>query len=436
MPTAAGIGVTFGRPEESLPATLPAPEAAPASAGGRPARILSIDLLRGADVLLMLFVNEVAGVPDAPAWLKHVSSDTDGMTITDVVFPAFLFIVGLAIPFAVGGRLRRGEPVGRVVAHVLGRTAALLVMGVLMVNAEHGVHGPLPPAVWTLAATAGVFLSWGVPEAGWGRLRRPWLRALGAGLLILAVVSYRSPGATGLVHLRPHWWGILGLIGWSYLGAALAYVLVRDRPAGLSGLTALLFCVALADAAGPLRGAIPRPLLGPVLGTHTAVAVAGVLLGVLLRRQLDARGPARRIALEAAGLAAALGAAGLLLHGLAPVHAAFRISKNHATAPWGLLCAALTVGAWLAFFLLADVLGWRRWPKALTVAGENPLVAYLLAPALLAVFAMASAVAGTANPYEALASTAALGLVRSAVFAWIVARLTGGLRSAGLRIQL
>jgi heparan-alpha-glucosaminide N-acetyltransferase len=402
----------------------------------RPARVLSVDLLRGADVLLMLFVNEVAGVATAPAWLKHVSSDTDGMTITDVVFPAFLFIVGLAVPFAAGGRLRRGEALRRVVSHVLSRAAALVVMGVLMVNAEHGIAGPLPPAVWTLTAVAAIFLFWGAPEAGWGPLRQPWLRALGAVLLVVVALAYRSPGATGLVHLRPYWWGILGLIGWAYLAVALLYLVARDRPAALAGLTAVLYCVALADGAGGLRDHLPRPLLGPVLGTHAAIAMSGVLLGVLLRRHLDTRGPARRLVAEALALAACLGAAGLLLHGLAPLHAAFRISKNHATAPWGLLCAAITCTAWLALFLLADVLGWRRWPRALTATGENPLVAYLLAPALLAALALLAPLFGGRNPYEALAATAGVGLLRSAVFAWVAARLTGALRSAGLRIQL
>jgi hypothetical protein len=253
---------------------------------------------------------------------------------------------------------------------------------------------------------------------------------------VVVALAYRSPGATGLVHLRPYWWGILGLIGWSYLAVALLYLAVRDRPAALAGLTALLYCVALADGAGPLSHVVPRPLLGPVLGTHTAVALSGVLLGVLLRRHLAARGPARTIVVEALALAAGLGGAGLLLHGLAPLHAAFRISKNHATAPWGLLCAALTVAAWLAFFLLADVLGWRRWPKALTVTGENPLVAYLLAPALLAAFTLLAPLFGGRSPYEALAAPVGLGLLRSAVFAWAAARLTGALRSRGLRIQL
>ena len=45
------------------------------------------------------------------------------MTITDVVFPAFLFIVGIAVPFALGGRLRRGESRAGAFRHVLARTA-------------------------------------------------------------------------------------------------------------------------------------------------------------------------------------------------------------------------------------------------------------------------------------------------------------------------
>jgi GH18 family chitinase len=96
----------------------------------RPPRVLSIDLLRGADVLLMLFVNEVAGVRGAPRFLLHTPQGADGMTITDVVFPAFLLITGMAIPFALGGRLRRGQTRAAVLRHVLTRTLALLVMGV------------------------------------------------------------------------------------------------------------------------------------------------------------------------------------------------------------------------------------------------------------------------------------------------------------------
>ena len=116
--------------------------------------------------------------------------------------------------------------------------------------------------------------------------------------------------------------------------------------------------------------------------------LAGTLLGVLLRRHLRERGSAWRFAAQMLGYAAALAAAGLLLHTLHDLHPAFRVSKIHATLPWGLLSSALTCAAWVLVFVLVDVLAWRRWPRSFTIAGENPLVAYLMAPFLLSLFAL------------------------------------------------
>jgi predicted acyltransferase len=400
-------------------------------------RVLSIDLLRGADVLLMLFVNEVAGVSGAPPFLLHKASDVDGMTITDLVFPAFLFIVGIAVPFALGGRLRRGESRAAVWRHVVTRALALVVMGVLMVNAEHGVSGVLSAPVWNVLMTVGVLLVWGSPDGGWGRLRGSWLRAAGVVLLLFVAFAYRNPGVTGWMQIRPYWWGILGLIGWAYLGVASLYLLVGERPATLTAFVALFYCVALADAAGSMTwlGSL-SPLVGPVIGTHGALVLAGALLGVLVARHRREGGASWRFAVRMAGCAAALGVAGALLRSLHGLHPAFYISKNHATAPWGLVSSALTCGAWVLLFVLVDVAGWRRWPPSLSIAGENPLLAYLMAPFLLSLFALVAPLFGGTNVYESLGETTAIGLVRSAVFAWLVVRLSGFLRSRGVRVQL
>ena len=64
-------------------------------------RILSIDAFRGITILVMIFVNELAGVRDIPQWMKHMPRDADAMSFVDVVFPGFLFIVGMSIPFAI-----------------------------------------------------------------------------------------------------------------------------------------------------------------------------------------------------------------------------------------------------------------------------------------------------------------------------------------------
>ena len=401
------------------------------------ARIRSIDLLRGADVLLMLFVNEVAGVPGAPLFLRHKAAADDGMTITDVVFPAFLFIVGLAIPMALGARLARGESRLGVLRHVAVRSAALVVVGVLMVNAEHGVAGWLGLPAWNVLMTLGVLLVWAVPHAGWGERRSKALRALGVGLLLFVAIAYRGQDTTGWLQLRPHWWGILGLIGWAYLGAASLYLLTGARPAILTGLVALYGCVAIADKAGGFGSpAIPGPLVGGIVGTHGAIVLAGCLLGVLLLRREREPGSAWRFAAQMLGVAAAFGAAGLLLHTLAGVHPVFTISKIQATLPWGLLSASLTWTAWVAVFVIADVLGWSRWPKALQIAGENPLLAYLLAPLVLSLFELSAPLFGGVNPYERLREPTALGLAVAAIFAWAVVRLSGWLRARGLRFQL
>ena len=90
---------------------------------------------------------------------------------------------------------------------------------------------------------------------------------------------------------------------------------------------------------------------------------------------------------------------GLLLHTLHDLHPAFRVSKIHATVPWGLLSSALTCAAWVLVFVLVDVLGFRRWPRSFAIAGENPLVAYLMAPFLLSLFALATPLFGGTNVY-------------------------------------
>jgi len=407
----------------------------------QPARVRSIDLLRGLDVLLMLFVNEVAGVRGAPAFLQHVPADADGMTITDVVFPAFLFIVGMAIPFALAGRLRRGDAPGALWRHVIARAFALLVIGVFMVNDElAGFARPLSGHLWSMAMTVAVCLVWMAPAAEDGaRQRQRVLRAIGAALLVALVFAYRGTGIDGLVQMRPHWWGILGLIGWAYLVVAGLYLRVGDRPAVLTGVMGLLYCLYLADAAGQADGLVAvRPYLhvGSVLGSHAAVTLSGAILSVMLRLHQKEGAPSHRFVGPALAYAGALAAAGLLLHTLSAIHPAFWFSKPHATPPWCLLSSAYTAATWVAVYLVADVRGWHRWPPVVAMAGENALVAYLLAPFLLALFGASAPLFGGTNPYHALAGSTAVGLIRSAVFAWMVVRLCGWLRSRGFRMTL
>src|SRR3984957_11081183 len=80
-------------------------------------RLMSLDLFRGATIALMILVND-AGDESAAYWpLRH--SAWNGWTPTDLVFPFFLFIVGVAMAFSFSSRLKRGESRRELLGHVL-----------------------------------------------------------------------------------------------------------------------------------------------------------------------------------------------------------------------------------------------------------------------------------------------------------------------------
>ncbi|MCK7479402.1 MAG: TIM barrel protein [Candidatus Moduliflexus flocculans] len=69
-------------------------------------RLASLDAFRGFDILAMVFVNYIAGMKAIPFFLRHAAAGQDVFTLTDVVFPGFLFIMGVSIPLA----LAKGGP--------------------------------------------------------------------------------------------------------------------------------------------------------------------------------------------------------------------------------------------------------------------------------------------------------------------------------------
>jgi heparan-alpha-glucosaminide N-acetyltransferase len=404
----------------------------------RTTRLLSLDVTRGLDVLLMLFVNEMAGVRGTPTFLRHVAPGVDGMTITDVVFPAFLFVAGMAIPLALGARRRRGEPRAAIWRHVCARSLSLIVIGVFMVNAEEGSGlSPVATDLWNVLMTCGVLMAWQASPGGSVSWRHKAVAWLGIALLVLAAFTYRSANAAGLVQLRPQWWGILGLIGWAYFVCASIYLLVGDRVALLVGASAALYALYFADHFVGLSWLVAvRPYLGlgSVIGSHGGLVVSGAALMVLVRHVPD--GQAGRRVGHAALFSAGLVAAGLLVHTFEDHGVAFWINKPLATPAWCLLSGGLTGAVWTALFYAVDLRGWSRWPPAVRIAGENPLLIYLLVPLVLSLLALSGSVFGGVNVYAMLGQTFVIGTLRSIVFAWAVVRLCGWLRARGLRPQL
>ena len=393
-------------------------------------RLRSLDALRGLTILVMIFVNDLAGVHGVPGWMKHYSPHLgDGMTFVDVVFPAFLFIVGMSIPLSVGRRLDRGEPLLSVARHVLGRTASLLIIGVLMVNAESMPDGAyVKPELWGLLMYVGVFLVWGGAPRKWSTRAALALRIAGVALLVVLALLYT---------LHTQWWGILGLIGWAYLVACGVYLGLRKSLAAVVGTIPLLYCVFVADAAGFfatwwISGWVK---VGSMLGSHAAVVVSGLALGMVLAPGSAVRGPAHRLR-WALLYALVLGASAHLLHSAAAIHPMFIVNKILATPPWCLWSSAITSAVWALLYWLIDVRGWGSPATALGPAGQNPLTAYVLAPVFDYALALFSDATGLPNVYGDLGARFSTGLLRSALFAVFVVWLTGRLRRLGVQLAL
>ena len=80
----------------ATPHTQPT-HATPPTAAGKNQRLMSLDVLRGLTVMLMIFVNNGAG-DDIFPMLKHAK--WNGMTLADLVFPFFMFIMGVSMFFS------------------------------------------------------------------------------------------------------------------------------------------------------------------------------------------------------------------------------------------------------------------------------------------------------------------------------------------------
>jgi predicted acyltransferase len=432
------------------------PFTAPAPAG----RVASVDTLRGLTILLMVFVNDLGRA--APSWMHHIQPpDADGMTLADVVFPWFLFIVGVSIPLA----FERAESLGvrrwRQLFHILLRTAGLLVMGVIVLNNENDTS---PHAErWGLLAFTCLLAAWCTIPREPGPRRNIWIavKALGVIGLVVALAVFRGErGPTefpivGRVEdwawLRSGWWGILGLIGWAYLTAALITLALGHRREWLMGALALLMALHLAlnhhglfspvekkawlAPAKPAIEALKAGIdgvnrfvgLGDATGSLAAIVIAGCLLGSVLRADSDVtthRGRLRWAATFAAGLLAA----GLVTDTFEG------INKIGATPSWCFFSAALACLLWLVLYLVMDVASFLGFSLLVRPAGANPLVAYFLHP--ITIFAVGQAGLGVTllgyheSPDPKVAVAGALAM---ACFVCIV---TGLLGKAGLRVKL
>jgi len=104
---------------------------APGSLASPVKRLTSLDLLRGITIAFMIMVNNNGG---EGAWAEMHHAAWNGFTATDLVFPTFLFVVGVSIVFATQARLARGQSRGQLAGHTVRRACILFAFGLVVNN--------------------------------------------------------------------------------------------------------------------------------------------------------------------------------------------------------------------------------------------------------------------------------------------------------------
>ena len=335
-------------------------------------RIYTIDIMRGLTLLLMLFVNDLY-VPGVPKWLVHTAAQEDGMGLADWVFPGFLFMVGLSIPFAFLAREKKGESTKELVIHILIRTLSLLFIGVFMVNLEsynEALTG-INIYIWAILVYIFIFLVWNkYPEDQKKYNLFKALKYLGIIGLIIMAALYRSGTSENPEWMSPSWWGILGLIGWGYLVSALTYLWLRDRLAYIAlawlGFVVLniLAQINLISFLNPIK-----PVFGVIIdGNVPSIVLAGLFIGVTLKKY---KNDYKKLLSYILPLGLFCIVLGFVLRNW------FIISKIIGTPSWAMLCNGISILLFGLLFYVIDVKKWKNWAKVFLPAGQNSLTTYL-----------------------------------------------------------
>ncbi|GEP97944.1 heparan-alpha-glucosaminide N-acetyltransferase domain-containing protein [Chitinophaga cymbidii] len=392
-----------------------------------PQRIAAIDITRALTMLLMIFVNDLWSLHDIPDWLEHTAADEDGMGLADTVFPAFLFIVGMSIPYAIANRIKKGDTVPQLLRHVLERSVALLVMGLFLVNGENlnAAATGIPRGAWNIICCLSFIFIWNQYPKTWPPVVKNIIRGLGiATLLVMAWICRCGEGAE-ITRFATHWWGILGLIGWAYLVSALVFVLGKRR-FGVN-VTAWLLCLALSMATHAQLLAYPEWLavmLGPVeYGAMPALVLGGVVVSQIFRHY-SAQGRWKPVMGVLMGLCVILLTAGLLTR---PV---FEISKIRATPSWVLICSAITIALFVFTCWLGDMRRKAHWFKVIRPAGTDTLLCYLIPYFAYGIMSMT----GFHFPHAILGG--GMGIIKSLLFAVLMIQIAGLISRSGIRLKL
>ena len=333
--------------------------------GNKPERLVSLDAYRGAIMLMMassgLGLTQIARqFPDSGLW-QFVGHQTEhaqwaGFTLWDIIQPAFMFMVGVALPWSVANRRARGQSFGRMFGHALSRAMVLVLLAVFLTSA------------WS-KQTAWVFtnvlaqIGLGYPIVfllAFAKPRTQWLAAFGILLAYwLAFAPYPLPPADF------DWQSIGVPPDWPHLTGFAAH---WDKNANFAAAFDRWFLNLFPHE---------KPFVFNSSGYQTlnfvpsiATMIFGLLAGQWLRRDLPITEKAKRLAL--------LGIAGIIMGQAVAIAGLCPIVKRIWTPSWALYSSGWAALLLAGFVAIIEWRRWKRWAFPFVVVGLNPITLYCM----------------------------------------------------------
>ncbi len=405
----------------------------------------SLDALRGYAIVTMVLSGAVAsGV--LPGWMHHaqVGPRSDfvfdptvyGITWVDLVFPFFIFAMGAAFPFSLGGKYEKGTPVWRLVWDSLKRGAKLTFFAIFIQHMYPWITAsPQDAHSWWLALLAfalmfPMFMRWPWPMPVWVRQGTKWV-AYGVGVALLLTVSYADGREFSLSFSNII---ILVLANMAIFGS-LAYLFTIGKPWVRVAILPFVMAVFLGSTTEgswvkEVMDFSPLPWLYRFYYLkYLFILIPGTLAGEYLKEWLASRSSEKRTPVEVRRtpfiLLLSVGIIVFNLYGLymrylvlnlagtvvllTVLYALLRmegnngkywrrlftagayllmlglffeayeggIRKDPSTFSYYFVTAGLAFMAMMAFSIMCDIYQWRKLMLPLEMSGQNPMIAYV-----------------------------------------------------------
>lgn len=374
----------------------------------------------------MIFVNDLAGIKGLPWWNYHIPPGEQGLTYVDVVFPAFLFIVGMAIPLAIEKRQAKGDSILKILYHIVIRSLSLVVLGLLIMNGRDmdPASTGISYTAWNVLMFIGVILLWNNYPKTNRKSEHIFSILKWSGLIILLILLfiYRRDVDGEILWINKKNWSILGAIGWAYLSVCILFLVLKGKFRFLAISLILLVALNVMTKAGwaDFIQYIPKILWPFGSGSLASITMAGLLLSMIFIKN-DITSSLKLKITWGIGYAIILFLAGWLL-------LPFGLAKIGSTPSYTLFSSGICILLFILMYVVVDIKGHSRWASFLKPAGSNPLLTYILPDIYYAILGLTHA--NIINP------EGWPGVLRALIFSLFILAVSALMTRLKIRLQL